>query len=334
MVFLKQIKLKKILITGGAGFFGSHITENFLGNGYKVNVIDDFSTGNIENLKKFKNIKRLSIFKGSIGDKKKLLKALKGCEGVIHCATRNVRFSINNPIKTHEVNSKNTLQLLEQARKLNIKKFIYCSSSEVYGNCNFKSKKLKEDEYFNPTSIYGATKLAGEYYAKVYKNLYKLNLIIIRPFNLYGERAHMKGDSAEVISRFFLNLMQNKDVFIFGNGNYSRDFTYVKDAAMIFYKIFTSKNKFKTDIINLGFGKSYTVNKIFLNISKIVKNKTLKPIFIKERPGDVRKLICDNSKIKNVFGVKPSTKFYDGLKKYYKWIKDKKKLPYIKAINW
>ena len=326
--------MKKILITGGAGFLGSHITEKFLRSGYKVNVIDDFSTGSIDNLKNFKNIKRLSIFKGSIGDKKKLIQALKGCEGIIHCATKNVRFSINNPIKTHEVNSKNTLQLLEHSKNLNIKKFIYCSSSEVYGNCNFKSKKLKEDESFNPTTIYGATKLAGEYYARVYKNLYKLNLIIIRPFNLYGERAHIKGNSAEVISRFFLNLIQDRDVFIFGDGNYSRDFTYVKDAAAIFYKIFEYNNKFKTDIINLGFGETHTINEIFSYISKIVKNKNLKPIYLKERPGDVRKLICDNSKIKNVFGVKPSTKFYDGLKKYYKWIKNKKKLPNIKATNW
>ena len=326
--------MKKILITGGAGFFGSHIAESFLDKGYQVNIIDDFSTGNSENLRNFKNIKRLSIFKGSIGDKKKLLKALKGCEGVIHCATRNVRFSINNPIKTHEVNSKNTLQLLEYAKKLNIKKFIYCSSSEVYGNCNFKSKKLKEDEYFNPTTIYGATKLAGEYYAKVYKNLYKLNLIIIRPFNLYGERAHMKGNSAEVITRFFLNLIQKKNVIIFGNGNYSRDFTYVKDAAKIFYKIFTSKNKFKIDVVNLGYGKTYTIDEIFKNISKVVKNKTLKPIYLKERPGDVRKLICDNKRIKKEFGIKPSTKFFDGLEKYYKWVKNKKKLPYIKPVNW
>ncbi len=326
--------MKKILITGGAGFFGSHITESFLNKGYKVNIIDDFSTGNIENLENFKNIKRLSIFKGSIGDRKILLKALKECEGVIHCATRNIRFSIKNPIKTHEVNSKNTLQLLEYAKKLKIKKFIYCSSSEVYGNCNFKSKKLKEDEYFNPTTIYGATKLAGEYYARVYKNLYKLNLIIIRPFNLYGERAHMKGNSAEVITRFFLNLIQNRDVFIFGNGNNSRDFTYVKDAAMIFYRIFTSRNKFKTDVVNLGFGKTYTIKEIFNHISKVVKNKTLKPIFLKERPGDVKKLICDNTKINKEFGVKPATKFSNGLKKYYKWIKNKKKPPYIKAINW
>ena len=326
--------MKKILITGGAGFLGSHLTEIFLKKGYEVNILDDFSTGSKKNLNFLKNRKKIAIFKGSIGNRKKLKKAINGCEGVIHCATRNVRFSINNPFKTHEVNSKYSLQLLEQAKISKIKKFIYCSSSEVYGNCKFKTKKLKEEEYFNPTTIYGATKLAGEYYARVYKNLYKLNLIVIRPFNLYGERAHMRGNSAEVITRFFINLINNKNVYVFGKGSYSRDFTYVKDAAKIFYKIYTSRKKFRSEVVNIGSGKNYSINKIFKKIFKIVKGSNSRPIYLKERPGDVKKLLCDNRKIKKEFGISPSTKFEDGLKKYYRWIKIKKKIPNIKPVNW
>lgn len=326
--------MKKILITGGAGFFGSHIVEIFLKKGFFVNIIDDFSSGKLENIKYFKNSDRLKIFKGSIGSKKILLKSMSGCEGVIHCATKNVRYSIKNPIDTHAVNSEYTIKLLNLSLKKKIKKFIYCSSSEIYGNCKYKKTKLKEIENYQPSTVYGATKLAGEYYAQVYRDLYKLNLIIIRPFNLFGERAHLEGDSAEVISRFFVNLIKKKNIYIFGNGKNSRDFTYVKDAAKIFFKIYQSKGKFNAPLINLGYGKKFSINEVFNKISKILNNKNIKPKYIKKRPGDVKNLICDNSRLKKNFKVYPKTKFIDGLLKYYKWIVKKKNYPQNKSTNW
>lgn len=326
--------MKKILVTGGAGFLGSHIVEIFLKKGFHVNIIDDFSTGKLKNLKSFYNSKKLKVFKGSIGNKKILLKSIFGCEGVIHCATKNVRYSIQNPIDTHAVNSEYTIKLLNLSLKKKIKKFIYCSSSEIYGNCTYKTTKLKEVENYNPSTVYGATKLAGEYYARVYRDLYKLNLIIIRPFNLFGERAHLEGDSAEVISRFFVNIIKKKNIYIFGNGKNSRDFTYVKDAADIFFKIYSSKSKFKIPLINLGYGKNFSVNEVFRKISKILNNKKIKPKYIKKRPGDVKNLICDNSKLKKYFKIYPKTKLFAGLLNYHKWIIKKKFFPISKTINW
>jgi len=325
--------LKKILITGGAGFFGSHLVELFLKNKYHVNVIDNFSNGKNNNIKKFLNNKRLKVFKSSIGNKKALTRSINGCEGIIHCATKNLRFSLKNPLETDETNTSFTLLLLEEAKKNKVKKFIYCSSSEVYGNLDVKHK-LKEKEHFNPTTIYGASKLAGEYYAKVYRDLYKLNLIILRPFNMYGERANIKGNSAEVITRFFLNLMSSKKVYIYGDGKNSRDFSYVKDIANIFLKIYQRQGKFKTELLNLGFGKDYSVNKILNHISKILNIKYTKAKYLPERPGDVKRLICNNSKIKKIYNLNPNIKLIDGLIKYYKWIKHKKNLPSIKPKNW
>ena len=326
--------MSKILITGGAGFFGSHLTEIFLKKGYDVNIIDDFSTGKRANIRNLLNSKKLKIFNGSIGNKKVLNKAISGCEGVIHCATKNVRFSIKNPVKTHKINSQYTLQLFEVAFKKKIKKFIYCSSSEIYGNCNTKNKKLNEFEIFDPSTIYGATKLAGEYYAKVYRDLYNLNIITIRPFNLYGERAHLTGNSAEVITRFFLNIMKKNTLYIYGKGNNSRDFTYVKDAAEIFLKVYETKNRFKTPVVNLGTGKNFSIIQIKNLISKILKAKNLTIKYMGKRPGDVKNLICDNKKLKKNFNTYPKTKFVIGLKKFYFWLVTKKNTPKVKKINW
>lgn len=326
--------MKKILITGGSGFFGSHLTELFIKKGYLVNVLDDFSSGKLENIKHLFKTKKLRVFKGSLGNLKILNKAMSRCEGVIHCATKNVRYSIKNPIETHNVNSNYSLKLFELALKKKIKKFIYCSSSEVYGNCKTKNKKLREFENFEPSTIYGATKLASEYYAKVYKNLYNLNIITIRPFNLFGERAHLVGSSSEVITRFFLNLMKRKPAYIYGKGNNERDFTYVRDAAKIFFKIYETKGRFKTDILNVGFGKKFSIIRLLNFVSKSIGIKKKETIFLSERPGDLKNLICDNRKLYKLYKIHPKTKLSTGLKKYYKWLSNIKKLPNVKTINW
>ena len=323
--------MKKILITGGAGFIGSHIVDIFLEKKYKVLVLDDLSSGNLNNLKSaFKN-KNFKFIDGSILNTKLLKKSIKFCEGVIHCATKNVRFSISKPIKCHETNSTGTINVLESAKKNRIKKFIYISSSEVYGN-NQLNKKVGEYDFCNPSTIYGASKLTGEYYTLVYKNLYNLNSIILRPFNCYGERSHETGNKAEVIPRFTISLLNNKRPFIYGKGNNTRDFTYVKDVTKIISKVYLQA-KFKKDIINIGYGNKVSVIKILKKLNKIL-GKNIKPKFAPSRPGDVFSLHCNNNLLKKEYKIKPATHIDKGLKIYLNYLKNKSLRVLIKKKNW
>jgi len=322
--------MSKILITGGAGFIGSHIVDFFLKKNFKVNVIDDLSSGLLKNINHHKANKNFLFIKGDINNSAALKLAINKCSYVIHCAVKNVRYSILNPLKTHKVNATGTINLLNLCLEKKISKFIYCSSSEVYGNT--KKSKINEKTPCYPTTIYGASKLTGEYYTLVYKNLYKLNAIVLRPFNAYGERAHQDSDKSEVIYRFIARILQNKRPYIYGNGQNSRDFTYVKDIAEIFFDILKI-NIFREDIINVGYGSNISVNKLFFIISNIISFKK-KPIYTIDRPGDIYSLSCDNTLLRKILKKTPSTKIEDGLNFYINSIKKDYKSISIEKFNW
>ena len=323
--------MKKVLITGGAGFIGSHLVEKFIQNNFNVVVLDNLSSGKKNNLKNVLKDKKFKFVRGDINNKQLVLKILNECEGVIHCAVKNVRMSLKKPLECYKVNSFGTINLLECSKIKKIKKFIYCSSSEVYGNNPFK-KKLRENTNCYPTTIYGASKLAGEYYTLVYKKLYGLNSVVLRPFNAYGERAHESADKAEVIYRFVSNVLRGKRPYIFGNGKNSRDFTYVKDITDIFFEIYLSK-LFKVNIVNIGFGKNVSIIDLLEKINKLLK-KNIKPIFLPSRPGDVYQLHCDNSFLKKNYKIFPKTNIKIGIKLYTDWLKNNSFLKNYKKINW
>lgn len=221
---------RRALVTGGAGFIGSHLVDRLVGDGWQVTVLDDLSSGERENLEEARASGALSFVEGSILDPAACRAAAAGCERVFHLAVQCVRRSIGDPLHNHEVNATGTLNVLEAARAAGVGRFVYCSSSEVYGNAS--DGLLSEDAVIcEPMTVYGGAKLAGELYAKAYLRTYGLSTVIVRPFNAYGPREHDQGDLAEVIPRFVIRVLNGLPPIIFGAGENGRDFTYVTEVA-------------------------------------------------------------------------------------------------------
>jgi UDP-glucose 4-epimerase len=191
----------RTLVTGGAGFIGSHLVDQLIADGHQVRVLDDFSTGSASNIREALETGRLEIIEGSVLDRAVVQAAMSDVQAVYHLAVQCVRRSIGRPIENHDVNATGTLHTLEAARQESVSQFIYCSSSEVYGNAS--DGDLDEiGTVCAPMTVYGASKLAGELYTLAYLRTYGLQTVVIRPFNSYGPREHDQGDLAEVIPRF------------------------------------------------------------------------------------------------------------------------------------
>ncbi|MDO8658533.1 MAG: GDP-mannose 4,6-dehydratase [Candidatus Levybacteria bacterium] len=327
-----KINNKKIIVTGGAGFIGSNLVSYLLKKEYDVLVVDNFSTGKIKNLPK--DNKNLKIIKADIREKEKMTKIIKDSDSVIHMAVQCVRKSINNPLFVHEVNATGTLNVLEACRINKIKKFIYISSSEVYGTA--KTAPMKETHPLYPTTIYGASKLAGEYYSLAYLRTYDLPIVIVRPFNTYGYNEHFEGPYGEVIPRFVLRAINNLPIQIFGDGKQTRDFTFVTDTTRGIYKVL-EKGKIG-EIYNLARGEEISILEIATLIKKILRVK-VKIEFLPERPGDVKRHYADISKAKKELRFKASVRIEEGISRYIEWFNksfpdDKRLLKYYQEINW
>ena len=220
----------RTLVTGGAGFIGSHLVDALLDMGRAVTVLDDFSIGAHANLEEAATSGRLRVVVGSIGDPGTVAAAMDGCEEVYHLAVQCVRRSLGRPIVSHDVNATGTINVLEAARRAKARRFVYCSSSEVYGNAS--SGLLSEDGTLpRPVTVYGAAKLAGELYADAYWQTYGLPTVIVRPFNAYGPRAYQTGTRAEVLPRFVNRVLNGQPPVVFGDPTNGRDFTYVTEVA-------------------------------------------------------------------------------------------------------
>lgn len=304
--------MKRILITGGAGFVGRNLC-NHLAKNYKVIVIDDLSSGYL----KYLNSKIIFI-KGTLNNKKILTKAFKfKPQYVIHLAALFAnQNSVENPKKDLNVNGLGIINLFEFCKVYKVKKIIYSSSSCVYGN----SSNMKESNTnLNPSTPYAITKLVGEYYSKFWSEYYNLNIIVIRLFNVYGP-GDLPGKFRSVVPNFFYNAINNKTLIITGNGDETRDYTFIKDVVLITEKLLTTKTK-KFDIINIGSGKSTKILKIAKKINKITKN-TKKITFIKARKwDDVINRKSNNKKLKYYFKSFKFTNLNDGLIETYNWFK-------------
>jgi UDP-glucose 4-epimerase len=246
----------RVLITGGAGFIGSHLADALISRGHHVTVLDDLSTGSRENLADAQSTGKLRLIEASILDPPALEAAIKGCARVYHLAVQCVRRSLGQPIENHKVNATGTLLTLEAARKAGVQRFIYCSSSEVYGNASHEI--LSEDNtQCAPSTVYGAAKLVGEYYSKAYLRTYGLPTVVVRPFNAYGPREHVQGELAEVIPRFMIRALNGKPPIIFGSGKNSRDFTYVTEVAAGL-AIASECDALVGGTVNIAFGRMVT----------------------------------------------------------------------------
>lgn len=316
-------KIKKILVTGAAGFIGSHTCEKMLQEGYSIlgldNLNDYYSPKlkeyNLELLKKFENFK---FVKADIRnfDALRLIFKKHSFNNVIHLAAQaGVRYSLENPFIYQQVNVRGTLNLLELAQQFNCTNFVFASSSSVYGNQQ-KVPFSEKDPITRPISVYAATKQAGESLCFTYHHLYGININCVRFFTVYGPRC--RPDMAPHI--FTSRILQGKSIKLYDNqpSTISRDFTFISDIVEGILKSFKYKGGF--EIINLGYGRPIKVID-FLTFLEKISGKKSKIEYIGRQPGDVKTTYADISKAQKELGFKPSINIEKGLKKFFKWFK-------------
>ena len=298
-------KLKSI-VTGGAGFIGSNLVDRLVENGHKVIVIDNFVSGKKSNLS-HQSKKNVKIVKLDISNNKKLGKYFKGVNYVFHLAgLAEIIPSIKNPRKYFINNTLGTLNVLEAAKKVKIKKFIYAASSSCYGIP--KKIPTKETEKIDTKHPYAFSKFLGEETVIKYANLFKMPNISCRFFNVYGPRLNTNGQYGAVFSNFLIQKKKNKPLTIVGNGKQTRDFIHVDDLTNVFIKL--AKSNLKNKIYNLGSGKETSINKI----ASIIGGKK---IFIPTRPGDPDRSCANISKIKKDINWKPKISINEGIKRLF-----------------
>jgi len=299
----------KIIVTGGAGFVGSHLVKLLIEKKYFPIIVDNLSSGKYGYIKKFVDDKKASFLKIDIRNYEKL-QTIPKADAVIHLgAIASVVKSITDPKYVNDVNVLGTLNMLELCRKRKIKKFVFTSSAAIFGDYN---KIISEKTITVPTTVYGSTKLTGEQYCKIYAKLFKIKIIVLRPFNIYGPRQNE--EYAGVIHKFFEKINQNKRPIIYGNGKQTRDFIYVEDIAAVFEKAIRHNNLENFEIFNLATGKSVSINHL-LKLCLKTKKKNLEPIFRKAIPGVVFHNKSKVSKLQNKLKFKSKIKLEEGLKK-------------------
>ena len=300
---------KKVIVTGGAGFIGSQLAEGLLTRGYAVTILDDFSTGKRANIDRLLKNNSVEFVEGSVTDLPLLQKLFGGIYYVFHqAALARVPFSIENPLSANEVNITGTLNVLLAARDNKVKKVVFASSSSIYGD----TEVLPQHETMlpNPLSPYALTKLAGEHYCSIFRDIFKLNTICLRYFNVYGPRQDPHSQYAMVIPAFIDRISSGTPPVIFDDGEQSRDFTFIQDVVNANIRAAESD---ANGVFNIGGGKNITINRLAELIIKLLQ-KDIRPVYDKPRLGDVKHTLADISKAK-LFGYEPEWSLEDGLKK-------------------
>ncbi len=311
--------MSNVLVTGGAGFIGSHLVDRLIGEGRDVVVLDNLASGKRHHLDDALQTGRLRFIEGSILDKEAVAAAMDGCDVVYHLAVECVRRSLGDPISNHHVNATGTLHVLEAARARGVQRFVYCSSSEVYGNAS-KGLLSENGTLPAPTTVYGAAKLTGEHYALAYWQTYGLPVVVVRPFNAFGPREHDTGDLAEVIPRFLIRVLNGAPPVIFGSGRQGRDFTYVSDTARGL-ALAAKSDALVGGIVNLGHGRLITISEVAGAVMRAAGRNDLQTTYIEPRPGEVDSLIADTRRAEEMLGFKPEVGFEDGLGRYVDWFR-------------
>jgi len=308
--------MKKFLVTGGAGFIGSHIVETLVRKGDYVRVLDNFSSGKEDNLKAVAG--KVDLIRADIRDKDACLKAAKGIEHVLHqAALRSVPKSLLYPREYNEVNIQGTLNLLEAAVESKVKSFVFASSSSVYGEV--KVFPEKEESVPKPISPYALTKLTGEYYCRLSGIHYKLPCVSLRYFNVFGPRQSLDDEYAVVVPKFISCMLQDKSVPIYGTGRQSRDFTYV--ANVVAANILAAQRPgLKGEVFNIAGGASYTILELVKILNKIL-DKNIKPVFLPKRRGDVFKTEASLLRAGKILKFSPQVDFIRGLELTTDWFK-------------
>ena len=317
---------KSFLVTGGAGFIGSNIVEYLLKNNCKfVRIIDNLITGKMENINEFlESYTNIEFIEGDITDFNTCTDAVKNIDVIIHqAALGSVPRSVNDPITSHNTNATGTLNMMVAAQKSGIKRFVYASSSSVYGDDMNLPKT--EQNTGNPLSPYAVTKCISELYAKVFTNLHDMECIGLRYFNVFGPKQDPDGAYAAVIPKFIKLLMNNTAPTINGNGEYSRDFTYIDNVVSANIKAATINNSNKElfgQVYNIGAGGRITINELYFAITTYMK-KDIIPIYGTVRLGDIPHSNASIDKAKTNLDYAPNINFTEGIKKTIDYFYDK-----------
>lgn len=310
---------KIIVVTGGAGFLGSHVVRLLLQHNNNVIIIDNFSNGKMMHLSPFRNHSKLNIFCGDITNKNDVAKAFKDCQVVIHLAVLDLRQSIKEPQRVNDVIVNGTLNCLEVALEKKIELFLNCSSSEVYGTAVYVP--MDENHPLNPSTPYAAAKVAQDMYVRSYGETYGLPWVTIRPFNIYGPNSHWQGFRGELIPKMIVRAMNKQPLIVFGDGNQTRDFNYVEDVASALLAV-AGNPLCRNTSINFCSGIETSVNRITELICKHFDLETNKFIQRQQRrPGDVARHFGDNTKFKKIFGAMPRVSIEEGLGRTIDWFK-------------
>jgi len=310
--------LASYLVTGGAGFIGSNLVEELIKRGEKVTVIDNFSTGKRENIQEF--VPKIELVQGDIRDLDRVRGAVKGVDFVLHeAALASVTRSIEHPLATTETNINGTLNLLTAARDAKVKRVIYASSSSVYGD-NLTLPK-REDMIPSPLSPYAVSKLSGEYYCLVFCRIYGLETVILRYFNVFGPRQNPVSQYAAVIPKFIKAMLSGESPSIYGDGEQSRDFTFVKNVVEASI-LACGREKTAGEIFNIGGGKRTTINQLTKLISRLL-DKNVKAIYTNPRPGDIRHSRADITKARRLLSYQPQVNLEEGLRRTLEWYKQR-----------
>ena len=314
-----DISKSSFLITGGAGFIGSNLVEYLLKhNAGKVVVLDNLATGFVENIRSFYSSPNFKLIHGDICDIGKVTEACIGIDYVFHeAALGSVPRSIENPIATHNVNASGFLSVLVAARDAGVKRVVYASSSSVYGDSSELPKT--EGNIGRPLSPYAVSKLVNEFYADIFCRTYDMEIIGLRYFNIFGPKQNPKGEYAAAIPLFIDGLLHNKPVFINGDGEQTRDFTFVENAVQANIKAMFCEN-FEAigEVFNIAVGGKISVNQLFNTLKKIT-GSSLQATYRQSRQGDVRESLADISKAEQVLGYKPVVGLEEGLKRTVEW---------------
>jgi UDP-glucose 4-epimerase len=308
--------MENVLVTGGAGFIGSHVVEGLLEKGFEVKVVDNLFTGKKQNLSSV--LKQIDFVKADIRSEKQMLEELKGIDFVLHLAAlRSVIESTKQPNLYNEVNILGTVNLLEAARLNGVKRVVFTSSSSIYG----ASEKLPQSEMDAPQPLcpYALTKLVGEQYCRMYSELFGLETASLRYFNVFGPRQDPGSQYACVIPLFINAFLENKQPIIFGDGLQTRDFTYVSNIAEANIAAMLSSKVGKGEVFNIARGDNKTVLELFKKVRALLGREGIEPNFQPPRPGEARHTKADQSKAKGLLGFECKVDFEEGLKKTVEW---------------
>lgn len=316
--------VQTILITGGAGFIGSNLSEYFLGLGHKVVCLDNFATGHRHNLKDFIGNPNFKLIEGDIRNIADCILAVEGVDYVLHqAALGSVPRSINDPITTNDVNVSGFLNMLVASRDAKIKRFIYAASSSTYGDSEGLPKV--EDVIGKPLSPYAITKYVNELYAEIFSRTYGLETIGLRYFNVFGRKQDPNGAYAAVIPKFVMQLMNYESPVINGDGNYSRDFTYIDNVIQMNELAMTTKNPEAINTVyNTAFGDRNTLNDLVRYLKEYLaefdsKIADVEIIYGANRAGDIPHSLASIDKAKKILGYSPKYSLQEGLKEAVSW---------------